>query len=180
VTNADTGGLIPPNEERVAVYVSAGSNVNPEANLRLAVQGLRERYGSLTVSSVYRNKAVGFEGEDFLNIVIGFETRETPGEITAALEELHKAAGRKRGAEAFCPRTLDLDLLLYGRHIIDDPKRHVGVPHKDLGRYGFVLGPLAEIAPTVRHPVSGQTMAELWQAFDQSRHPLQPVDIALS
>jgi 2-amino-4-hydroxy-6-hydroxymethyldihydropteridine diphosphokinase len=163
----------------VAVYVSAGSNVDPAANLRKAVRALAARFGPLSISSVYRNKAVGFEGDDFLNAVIGFETRDSPAQVVATLELLHEEAGRVRAANPFGPRTLDLDLLLYGQEVIDDPARRIRVPHADLARYSFVLGPLAEIAPGVRHPGTGQTMAELWRDFDKGRHPLQKLDLSL-
>lgn len=160
----------------VMAYVSAGSNVEPVAHLRMAIARLRECFGPLTLSAVYRSRAEGFVGEDFLNLVLGFATRETPQDIVRKLEELHAAAGRVRGGERFGPLTLDLDLLLYGDQVIASPP----VPRRDITEYGFVLGPLAEIAPGLRHPVTGETIASLWQRFDQARHPLHRVALSLS
>lgn len=154
----------------VDVYVSAGSNVDPDRHLRLACRELARTFGPLAVSGVYRNPAVGFEGDDFLNLVLRFATDREPVAVVAELERLHVLAGRIRGKEQFNDRTLDLDLLLYGSEVIPDPA--VRVPRGDILKYGFVLGPLAELAPDLRHPVDGRTMAELWAAFDQSRHPL--------
>jgi 2-amino-4-hydroxy-6-hydroxymethyldihydropteridine diphosphokinase len=160
----------------VNVYLSAGSNIAPEHHLRMACQGLEAIYGELTLSSVYRNPTVGFKGNDFLNMVIGFSTRETPEQIVANLEHLHQRAGRRRQANPFCSRTLDLDLLMYGDVIRPELK----LPHDDIQKYGFVLGPLAEIAPDLRHPVAGLTMRELWAGFDRSRHPMTRVDLNVS
>lgn len=82
-------------------------------------------------------------------------------------------AGRVRGPDPFSSRTLDLDLLLYGDAVLPEPS--IRVPREDIRKYAFVLGPLAELAPGLRHPLTGETMAELWAAFDQAAHPLQRV-----
>jgi 2-amino-4-hydroxy-6-hydroxymethyldihydropteridine diphosphokinase len=150
------------------VFISAGSNVEPGKHLHTAMERLGERFGPLTASSVYRNRPVGFEGGDFLNLVIRFTTTESPAAIVAELQRLHDAAGRVREANPFGPRTLDLDLLLYGDQVLEDFK----VPRPDITRYSFVLGPLAELAPDLRHPVTGKTMALMWQEFDQTLHPI--------
>ena len=157
----------------VDVYVSAGSNVAPEENLRMACRELTRRFGALDVSGVYRNPPVGFSGADFLNLVLRFRTAESPVTIIAELERLHGLAGRVRGTDRFAPRTLDLDLLLYGDAVL--PEAGIRVPREDILKYGFVLRPLAELAPSLRHPVTGQTMAELWASFDQGAHPLARV-----
>jgi 2-amino-4-hydroxy-6-hydroxymethyldihydropteridine diphosphokinase len=168
----------PPAAPVVDVYVSAGSNVAPEENLRLACRELTRRFGPLAMSGVYRNPPVGFTGDDFLNLVLRFRTAEPPAAVVAELERLHELAGRVRGLERFAPRTLDLDLLLYGDAIITE--HAIRVPRDDIVKYGFVLGPLAELAPDLRHPVNGQTMTELWAAFDQRKYPLERVgDLAL-
>ena len=142
----------------------------------MACQGLEAIYGELILSSVYRNPTVGFKGNDFLNMVIGFSTRETPEQIVANLERLHQRAGRCRQANPFCSRTLDLDLLMCG----DVVRPELKLPHGDIQKYGFVLGPLAEIAPDLRHPVTGFTMRELWAGFDRSLHPMTRVALNVS
>jgi len=163
----------PPAPPAVAVYVSAGSNVHPEENLRLACRELARRFGPLEISGVYRNPPVGFTGDDFLNLVLRFHTSEPPTAVVAELERLHVLAGRVRGGKRFAPRTLDLDLLLYGNAIIPEPG--IRVPREDILKYGFVLRPLAELAPDLRHPVTGQTMAGLWAGFDQATYLLERV-----
>ena len=160
----------------VDVFLSVGSNIEPEQNLRLACRELSHDFGDLTLSSIYRNEAVGFEGDDFLNMVIGFSTADAPEHIVDRLEELHVQAGRKRQANPFSARTLDLDLLLYG----DLVRQRLKLPRDDIEKYDFVLCPLAEVAPELRHPVSGQTMQDAWDGFDQSGRPLQKVNLEIS
>ena len=162
----------------VDVYVGAGSNVEPERHLRAACRALREEFGALRLSPVYRTAAVGFDGDDFLNFVLAFRTAQAPETVVEVLERLHDAAGRVRGPNPFSPRTLDLDLLLYGDAVIPDPA--VRVPRDDITRYEFVLRPLAEMAPELVHPVNGQRMDELWAGFDERDPSMQRVEIDLA
>lgn len=159
------------------VYLGLGSNIDPEDNLRLGVSELTRTYGDLVVSQVYRNAAVGFEGADFFNLVAGFETAEEPAEIVRRIEQIHDLAGRERGDDPFASRALDIDLLLYGDLVVDDPP--VQLPRRDVLEYSFVLGPLSEIAPDLVHPVTGRTIGEHWQECDAARHPLARVDVTL-
>ena len=147
----------------VDVYVSAGSNIDPERHLRDACLGLAEKFGPLSLSSVYRTRAVGFDGDDFLNLVVSFSTALDVHAVKAELDETEARAGRERSEQSFAPRTLDLDLLLYGSQVIDESG--VRVPRADILKYAFVLAPIAELAPDLRHPVEGRTMRELWSAF---------------
>lgn len=155
----------------VEVYVSAGSNIEPEKNLRLACRELEGLFGPLCQSSVYRTQAIGFDGDDFLNMVISFFTRMSLYDIVAELERIQILSRRRPSASAFSPRTLDLDLLLYGEQVVDSS--NISVPRADITKYAFVLGPMAELAPRLRHPQSGKTMRELWAAFDRRKQPIQ-------
>jgi 2-amino-4-hydroxy-6-hydroxymethyldihydropteridine diphosphokinase len=159
----------------VNVYLSVGSNIEPEQHIRMACRELSSDFGVLELSSVYRNEAVGFKGGDFLNMVIGLSTHEQPEQIFARLDELHDRAGRKRQSDPFSSRTLDLDLLLYG----DLVRRRLKLPRDDIEKYGFVLGPLAELAPELRHPVTGVSMGDIWNDFDHDRHPLERVELVI-
>jgi 2-amino-4-hydroxy-6-hydroxymethyldihydropteridine diphosphokinase len=155
------------------VYVSLGSNIERRRNLRHALDALNERYGPLTRSDVYESEAVGFDSDPFYNLVVGFDTDETPRDIQQALHAMEAASGRLRSGE-LAARTLDLDLLLYDDVVNDEPG--LALPRDDITRYAFVLRPLAEIAGGERHPVSGQTYDELWAAFDADSQPMQRVD----
>jgi 2-amino-4-hydroxy-6-hydroxymethyldihydropteridine diphosphokinase len=158
------------------VFVSLGSNIDPEANLRIGVRELRRRFGNVEVSAVYRNAAVGFEGDDFLNLVAAFESDTSPLELCESIEGIHNLVGRVRDSGKWESRPLDIDLLLYNGLVRDEPP--VRVPRSDVLEYSFVLRPLAELAPDLRHPITGRTMLDHWRTFDASQHPLElvPVD----
>jgi len=158
------------------VYLGLGSNESPETNLRLAIRELEVRYGELAVSATYRSAAVGFDGADFLNLVVGLQCEDSPLAICEAINSIHGLAGRVRGSDKWGSRSLDIDLLLYDDLVLDE--RPVRVPRDDILRYSFVLRPLAELAPDQVHPVTGRTMLEHWQEFDASSHPLEEVSVA--
>ena len=159
------------------VYLGLGSNIDAEKNLRLAVDALRRRYGRLTVSPVYRGAAVGFDGPDFLNLVVAMATEASPFEVLDEIERIHEMAGRRRGPDRYRSRPLDIDLLLYGDTV--DPSPLLRLPRRDILEYGFVLRPLADIAPDLVHPVTGRTIGEHLREFDHARHPLTRVDVIL-
>lgn len=160
-----------------AAYLGIGSNLDAEENIQLAVRELRDRFSVQKISTVYRSKALGFEGEDFLNAVVCIETERTPRDLCAQLEQIHELAGRRRQPEKFIARTLDIDLLLYDQLVVKE--KPVQLPRKDVLQYSFVLRPLAEIAPDYRHPETGKSLLEHWQEFDAATHPLTRVDIIL-
>lgn len=156
------------------VYVSMGSNIERENNIRAGLAALREHYGPLTVSSVYDSKAVGFAGDDFYNLVVGFDTAGDVHAVAHTLERIEHEHGRARGAARFNSRTLDLDLLLYDDLVLHEPG--LKLPRPDILKYAFVLWPLAEIAGQWRHPQDGRTYQELWQCFDKGQQKLVRVD----
>ncbi len=157
------------------IYVGLGSNIEPEEHLGLAIRQLREHYGQVDVSAVYRSAAVGFTGDDFLNLVARLRSEETPKQICEEIERLHELSGRVRGGEKWASRPLDIDLLLYSDLVIDKPP--VRVPRSDILEYSFVLRPMAELAPDLVHPVTGKTMLQHWQEFDEDSHPLELVGL---
>jgi 2-amino-4-hydroxy-6-hydroxymethyldihydropteridine diphosphokinase len=160
------------------VYVSIGSNIERETNIRAAVQALRMRYGALTLSRVYENRPIGFDGENFYNLVVAFDTNESPEAVTAILHEIEQQHGRQRGPSRFTSRTIDLDLLLYNGLIREQGT--LQLPRREIDEYACVLRPLAELAPEARHPHSGETFATLWARFDHTAQPLSPVALELT
>jgi len=155
------------------VFVGIGSNVEREASIRAGVADLRAHYGEIALSSVYESEAVGFKGDPFYNLVAAFDTAEPIDTVVDVLSAIEDRNGRRRGREKFAPRTLDLDLLLYGDAIVATGRYHV--PRDEILRYAFVLWPLAEIAPDRVHPETGERYAQLWERFDKSGPPLRPV-----
>jgi len=155
------------------VYVAAGSNVEPERNLTLASQELVRVFPDTRFSSWYRNPAVGFQGDDFINFVAGFSSDLPVHEVVRHLQAIETLCGRPRGAPRWAPRSMDLDILLYDALICDEPK--LKLPRPDLLKRAFMLGPLAELAPDLMHPTAGVTIRELWSRFDAAAHPMQKV-----
>ena len=163
--------------EMAIVYVGLGSNIEPETNLQLGVDELRRRYGRVEMSTVYKSRAVGFHGDDFLNLVARFESESEPADICDAIAAIHRLAGRDGDGGKWESRPLDIDLLLYNGRIMDEGA--VRIPREDILKYTFVLRPLAELAPDLVHPLTGRTMLDHWQEFDVSRHPLEVVGVNL-
>ena len=157
------------------VLVAAGSNIAPVANLRRALEVLARHYPRLRCSRAYRNAAVGFEGEDFVNLVVGFDTDDDLATVMGQLHAAEAACGRARNAPKWAPRSMDLDILLYGDRVCDEPG--LVLPRPDLLRRAYMLGPAAEIAPDTVHPTLGRTLAELWREFARHEHPLVPVNL---
>ena len=160
---------------RSEVYVGFGSNIDPQRHLCAAIEALEALHSPVELSPVYRNPAVGFTGDDFLNGVVRLHTDVGPRSLEEALSGIETAAGRdctgaKMAAHAMGPRTLDLDLLLYGSLV--EPE--LRLPREDILRYAFVLRPLAELAPELVHPVSGQTMRSAWRGIAEQSPPMHP------
>ena len=158
------------------VYLSLGSNIEPETHLRAAVAELRARFGSLLVSPVYRSRAVGFDGPDFLNLAVGLDTTLDAIALDAWLHALEDRQGRRRDAPRYASRTLDVDIVLFGEAVIDGPG-HLRIPRPELA-LPFVLTPLRDIAPDARDPVSGRRIAEIEPAPGPPTH-LEQVGIDL-
>lgn len=152
------------------VYVAAGSNIDPVRHLRQALTALRQIYQPLRVSPAYRNKAVGFEGEDFINLVVGFATDDPVTRVRQHLQQIETLCGRPPAALKWAPRTMDLDILLYGQLVSSEPG--LILPRPDLVRRPYMLKPMADIAPDVEHPTLHRTLRELWEAFDSAGHAM--------
>ena len=158
-----------------AVFVAAGSNIQPEDKLQLAARELRRSFPDISFSPAYRNSAVGFAGEDFINFVVGFTTKQNPREVLAELHRIEELCGRPRGAAKWEPRAMDLDILLFGDLTCDEPG--LILPRPDLVKRPYMLRPMADLAPDLRHPTLAMTMAELWAKFDQRAHLMAPVHL---
>lgn len=156
------------------VFLGLGSNIEPRANLGLALRELGRRFGELRLSPVYRSRASGFDGPDFLNLVVALETERSAAELSREIAAIHALAGRDRNCGRHVSRTLDIDLLMYGA-LVSGPESQ-GLPREDILEYDFVLRPLAELAPDLLHPVTGRRVAEHWRQFDGATHDLVAVD----
>lgn len=155
------------------VYLSLGSNINREHYICAALEGLTALFGELVCSSVYESEAVGFEGDNFFNLVVGIQTTLSPGELARVLRKLEAENGRNRTSPRFSARTLDVDILSYDALV----GNHSGLtlPRGEISENAFVLQPLAEIAPDGVHPALNIRYADLWQDFDKSSQQLWPI-----
>lgn len=155
------------------VYISIGSNIERYRHVTAALNALQEWFGELEISPVYESESVGFEGSDFLNLVVGIETDLSVGDVSRRFKELEAKNGRKAGAPKFSPRTLDLDILTFGN--LTGTVDGVELPRPEILKNAFVLRPLADIAPDQQHPVCGKPYRQLWQEYDTGQK-LWPVD----
>ena len=149
-------------------YVGIGSNIGePRRRLQAAIEELKQLAdtGTILASGLYRSAPLGYVKQpDFLNAVVRFDTRLAPQALLDRLQEIEGRHGRQRPFPG-APRTLDLDLLLYGEQTIDTPR--LKVPHPRMHERAFVLKPLAEIAPQAAIPGRGKARELLAACADQ-------------
>jgi 2-amino-4-hydroxy-6-hydroxymethyldihydropteridine diphosphokinase len=141
-------------------YLSLGSNLGDrEAQLREAIRRLNETGRVVSVSSFYETEPVEITDQPwFLNCAVAVETEKTPQALMAAILAIEKEMGRKR-VQKKGPRTIDLDILLFGNEVIESS--NLIIPHPAMHQRRFVLEPLAEIAPQAPHSTLGKTVREL-------------------
>ena len=154
----------------VRVYLGLGSNVDREKHIRSGLLALQSRFCELLVSPIYESEAVGFEGDHFLNLVVGLDTDVSVAELHSAIKCIEDDHGRERGGPKFSPRTLDIDILTYG-------ESHgciggVQLPREEILKYSFVLKPLVDLAGEELHPLLKKTYASLWQEFEGDKTAL--------
>lgn len=153
-----------PKDSIFDIFLSLGSNIEPEKNIDFAKEQLQIKYGKLLISSVYKTKAVGFKGDDFLNLVIKTSTSDSPETVIDYLHYIEKQTGRETGTGQFNSRTLDIDLLLYG-DLID---ASLNLPRDEILEYDFVLEPLVEIFPEGIHPIEKRSYKEIFIELNRS------------
>lgn len=158
------------------IYIGVGSNIEPERHVRAGVRALGQVFLQLRCSAVYESQAVGFDGEDFYNLVVEAVTDLPLEGVLGRLKGIELAHGRAADARKFSSRTLDLDLLSYDGLVLAEP---VVLPRPEILTNAFVLRPFTELAPDWRHPLAGQSLTKLWQAYDAAQQPLRRVELAL-
>ena len=150
------------------VFISMGSNIDGERNLREAVRRLSSRCRLLAVSPVYETAPADRAGEvgranqvgradNFLNAAALIETDLTAAELkTTVLQDIEQELGRVRTEDKYAPRTIDLDISLFNDQVFDVGQRHI--PDPEIAKYPHIAVPLADLAPDQRHPETGQTL----------------------
>jgi 2-amino-4-hydroxy-6-hydroxymethyldihydropteridine diphosphokinase len=150
------------------VFIALGSNINPEYNMLEAVWRLASRCRLLAVSPVYETAPVGKTDQpNFLNAAALIETDLTAAELKAqVLQVIEQELGRERTEDRNAPRTIDLDIALFGNQVLDVGWRRI--PDPEIAKYPHVAVPLADLAPQQRHPETGQTLQEIAQGLPAS------------
>lgn len=146
------------------VVLSVGSNIEREKNTHYAIAEIRRRYGEIDLSPVYETSAVGFDGPAFFNLIVGMQTDDAVADIIRSLKQIETDAGRVKGPKTYDSRVLDIDVVLYGDHNLRDSG--INIPRDEIEKYAYVLKPLADIYPDLVHPVTRQTIAEMWSGFE--------------
>jgi 2-amino-4-hydroxy-6-hydroxymethyldihydropteridine diphosphokinase len=156
-------------------YLSLGSNHDPEQHLRAAIAALRKHFGEIVLSPIYRTRAVGFDGGDFLNAAAIIDTTLDPFALNEWLHALEDTHGRDRNGPRWSDRTLDIDIVLFDDLMLEGAG-NLCIPRPEL-KHAFVLKPLADIAPDVIVPGSGETLGQRWSAHPDHDLALETVDL---
>lgn len=159
------------------VYVSIGSNIEAEINVRLGIAEMRRDFGTLILSPVYQSAAVGFVGDDFLNMVAGFDTSAEVREVVQTLRAIEDRLGRDRSQTRFSKRPIDLDILTYDALVLD--QQHLQIPRHEIIENAYVLKPLCDIAADEMHPVLKQSFRQLWEKMAPGAPRLELVELDL-
>ena len=160
------------------VLLSLGSNVQPAVHLAAAIAALRGQFTVTAVSPAYRTPAAGFDGPAFLNNALAMQSDWSLARIEDWLHALEDAHGRDRSGPKFSDRTLDVDVVFLGDTVIEENGK-LRIPRPEL-KHAFVLQPLADIAADFIDPVSGKTLAALWQAHPQYGQDVEIVELPLA
>lgn len=156
------------------VYLGLGSNIKPRDYIRAGLEHLEKIFGQVEISPVFESEAVGFEGDNFLNLVVSIGTSLPVGELSKILRKIEDDNDRLRKCERFSKRTLDIDILTYDNYV--GCYDGVELPRDEILKNAFVLWPLAELTPHGRHPQTGETYADLWAKFNKDSQSLWQVE----
>jgi len=157
-------------------YISFGGNIQPKMHFRNAIKKMKEDFSGFVCSSVYESKSVGFEGDNFLNLVVKIETDITIRQLYEYLHQLEECEGRERlNGKTWDSRTLDLDILLFGDYF----GSHGGIelPRSEITEHSHVLTPLAEIAGNLVHQPSGKSYQQLLEGSNFKGQEIWKVEI---
>ena len=141
-------------------WLGLGSNVNAENHIRAGIKELEDKFENVSLSPVYTSTAVGFDGDDFINLVARVETEMHPLELREYLRNLEDRYGRKRNVPKFSDRVLDIDILLYDDLVMRSPV--LEMPRGEIMKFAHVLKPLADLEPKLIHPTELRSMADIW------------------
>ena len=152
-------------------WLGLGSNVSADENIRAGITELQSQFKNVAFSPVYTSASVGFDGDDFINLVARVETTMKPLELRQYLRDLEDRYGRKRDVPKFSDRVLDIDILLYDDLVVSSPL--LQIPRAEIFKFPHVLKPLADLDPELLHPSEMRTMAEIWESSGMDESGLE-------
>ena len=155
------------------VFLSLGSNIERFKHITNALDELTLKFGDLIVSTVYESEAVGFRGNHFLNLVVALQAQKSLKSLSETLKNIENKNGRIRNGPKFSPRTLDIDILLFGD--FQGNAEGLDIPRGEISQNAFVLLPLQEIAPQFIHPTLNISFQEMWKKYDKASQKLWKV-----
>jgi 2-amino-4-hydroxy-6-hydroxymethyldihydropteridine diphosphokinase len=141
-------------------WLGLGSNVDAEAHIRAGIAELKDEFRNVRFSPVYASTSVGFEGDDFINLVARIETDMQPLELRQHLRDMEDRYDRKRDVPKFSDRSLDIDILLYDDLVLLSPL--LEIPRAEILKIAHVLKPLADLDPGLIHPTELRSMRDIW------------------
>jgi 2-amino-4-hydroxy-6-hydroxymethyldihydropteridine diphosphokinase len=159
----------------VDVYVGVGSSLNQEKNIRNILALLTKEFITVNISPIYESESVGFKGGNFYNLVVGFQTDLEILQLIKVLKQLEAEQGKINKDDKSAPRNIDLDLLLYGAKINET----LNIPRDEICKNAFVLKPLSDLVPKLKHPVNGKSFQSLWNEYPQDSQKLWRLDLSI-
>lgn len=154
-------------------WLGLGSNVNAETHIQAAIAELTKHFEAIKLSPAYTSTAVGFKGDDFINLVARVETGLSPLELRQYLRGLEDRYGRQRDVPKFSDRSLDIDILLYDDLVLFSPL--LEIPRAEITKYAHVLKPLTDLDPDLIHPTERRSMGAIWNTSGLSDASLKPL-----
>ena len=159
------------------IFVGIGSNIDREMNIRSCIKILKDLYGNVLISPMYETKAMGFNGPNFYNLVLCFETGESVYDLKNALNQIENNHGRNINETKFSSRTLDIDILYYDDLVLTDDK--IQIPRKEICEYDFVLKPLVDLAPDFIHPIHNISHQEMLNSIKIKKQIISTINMDL-
>ena len=156
------------------IYLSLGSNIDRHVRIEAALSALHGEFGELLLSPVYESDSVGFDGDNFYNLVVGIHSDKSVGELSLILKAIENDNGRDRTAARFGPRSLDIGILTVDA--ICGHRDGIELPRDEILKNAFVLLPMADLAPHALHPKTGRTYSEHWNQYDKAKQNLWSVE----
>jgi 2-amino-4-hydroxy-6-hydroxymethyldihydropteridine diphosphokinase len=163
-----------------AVFVILGSNIEPQANLVRALEHLQRELEIEAVSGVWESEPYGAPGTPrFLNAAVRIVSVLPPAALKRLLRRIETDLGRRREGDRNAPRTIDLDLVLFGSLVVDDPATGLRIPDPEISSRAYLALPLAEVGPEVCHPESGELLADIAARLAEAPAPPRRISLEL-